>query len=70
MTAIDRERALQDLLARLAAEQDVATIATAGFDLRAGEPACTELERLASAEPRRPPSLRIPIVTAFAARTA
>jgi hydrogenase-1 operon protein HyaE len=34
------------------------------------EPFCTELARLASAEPRRPPSLRIPIVTESAARTA
>lgn len=34
------------------------------------EPFCTELARLAVAEPRRPPSLRIPIVTEAAARTA
>lgn len=34
------------------------------------EPFCTELARLATAEPRRPPSLRIPIVTESAARTA
>ncbi len=34
------------------------------------EPFCTELARLASAEPRRPPSLRIPIVTESAARSA
>jgi hydrogenase-1 operon protein HyaE len=34
------------------------------------EPFCTELARLAVAEPRRPPSPRIPIVTESAARTA
>jgi hydrogenase-1 operon protein HyaE len=34
------------------------------------EPFCSALARLASAEPRKPPSLRIPIVTENAARTA
>jgi hydrogenase-1 operon protein HyaE len=34
------------------------------------EPFCTGLAGLAAAEPRRPPSLRIPIVTESAARTA
>ena len=147
MTDIDRERALQGLLARLAAEQGIPTIAAGDVEARAAgepclallltaakspeswdvgvvlpevlrtcggvravalepaesaklaarygvdkypsvvvlregrytgviegmqdwEPFCTELARLAVAEPRRPPSLRIPIVTESAARTA